>query len=179
MKLRQHVLSLHKQFGAKACQELRQLGHADVAKELTAAIRQLALRGQADAQALVMMVATCLLRSIAGALHLTAALLCRCAPDRLPTPVSGGSRMLDGITQHGGRPMSLHSCAVLHWRKQQPASTRHRSGKATLPCQATACQPASLRWHCLIDSKQMVPLVGRLPSSMLYLRWLLWTWPPS
>ena len=59
MKLRQIVLSLHKEFGETACQELRQLGNADVAKELAAAIQQLALGGQADAQALVTMVAGC------------------------------------------------------------------------------------------------------------------------
>ena len=138
MKLRQNVLCLHKQFGATACQDLRQLGHADVAKELTAAIQQLALGGVADAQALVMVVATCLLRSIAGALHLTAALPCRRVPARLPTPVSGGSRVLVGITQHGGRPTSSLSCAVPHWRKQRPASTRRRLGKPPLLCQATA-----------------------------------------
>ena len=138
MELRQNVLSLHNQFGETACQELTQLGHADVAKELTAAVQQLALGGQADAQALVMMVATCLLLSIAGSLHLSAALACRCVPTRLPTPVSGGSRVLDGITQHGGRPTSSLSCAVPRWRKQRPDSTTISLGKAPLTRQATA-----------------------------------------
>ena len=138
MNLRQNVLSLHKQFGETACQELRQLGRADVAKELAAAIQQLAQGGQADAEALVTMVATCLLRSVAEALHLHSRFACRYVPERLPTPVFGGSRVLDGITQHGGRPTSSLSCAVPHWRKQRPASTRYSLGRAPLPCQAMA-----------------------------------------
>ena len=130
MKLRQNVLSLHKQFGETACQELRQLGHADVAKELAAAIQQ---------------VANSCYRRLKGA-------------------------GWDHTAWREAYVLAQLCCAALEGAAASQHQVQLGQGPSALPGN-------SLTASLLIDSKQMAPLVCRLLSSMLWLRWRLWTWP--